>query len=99
MKRLTSTFLALSLMTSAVPAMASTPVTSNTQQVSTTATAQAPVKPRGCLAYGAGGAVAGHFVRSGHAFLGAMAGCAYGWHKRHVWKKDMKLWKQTHPQG
>lgn len=98
MKRLTSTFLALSLMVSAVPAMASTPVTSSTQ-ASTTAISQAPVKPHGCLAYGAGGAVAGHFVRSGHAFLGAMAGCAYGWHKRHVWKKEMKTWKQTHSQG
>lgn len=53
-------------------------------------TADAPARPHGCLAYGAMGAVAGHFVRSGHSVMGAMAGCSYGLWQRHKWKKAMK---------
>jgi hypothetical protein len=41
----------------------------------------------GCLKYGAGGAVAGHFVGQGHAVLGAAGGCAVGAYKRHEAKK------------
>ena len=42
----------------------------------------------GCAKYGAGGAVAGHFVGSGHALAGAAAGCAVGAYKRHEARKD-----------
>ena len=42
----------------------------------------------GCAKYGAGGAVAGHFVGSGHAVAGAAAGCAVGAYKRHEARKD-----------
>ncbi len=42
----------------------------------------------GCAKYGAGGAVAGHFVGSGHAMAGAAAGCAVGAYKRHEARKD-----------
>lgn len=47
-------------------------------------------RPHGCIADGAAGAVAGHFMRSGHAVMGAMAGCAYGAWQRHKWKKEIK---------
>ena len=53
-----------------------------------------PQKPHGCLAYGAAGAVGGHFVGDGHAKLGAAGGCAYGWHKKHEWKKEHKAWEE-----
>lgn len=53
-----------------------------------------PKKPHGCLFDGAVGAVGGHFVRSGHAKLGAVGGCAYGWHEKHKWKKEHKAWEQ-----
>ncbi len=42
----------------------------------------------GCAKYGAGGAVAGHFVGSGHALAGAAAGCAVGAYKRHEARKE-----------
>ena len=32
----------------------------------------------GCLKYGAGGAVAGHFVGKGHSLGGAAVGCGVG---------------------
>jgi hypothetical protein len=44
----------------------------------------------GCLKYGAGGAVAGHFVGSGHALGGAAAGCAVGAYKRHGARKEAR---------
>ena len=44
----------------------------------------------GCLKYGAGGAVAGHFVGSGHALGGAAAGCAVGAYKRHEARKELR---------
>jgi hypothetical protein len=44
----------------------------------------------GCLKYGAGGAVAGHFVGSGHALGGAAAGCAVGAYKRHEARKEAR---------
>ena len=44
----------------------------------------------GCLKYGAGGAVAGHFVGSGHALDGAAAGCAVGAYKRHEARKEAR---------
>lgn len=48
------------------------------------------IRPHGCIADGAAGAVAGHFVRSGHSVMGAIAGCSYGAWQRHKWKKEMK---------
>jgi hypothetical protein len=48
----------------------------------------AAAEPGGCLKYGAGGAVAGHFVGQGHAVLGAAGGCAVGAYKRHEAKKN-----------
>jgi len=42
----------------------------------------------GCAKYGAGGAVVGHFVGSGHAVAGAAAGCAVGAYKRYEARKD-----------
>jgi hypothetical protein len=44
-------------------------------------------EPGGCLKYGAGGAVAGHFVGQGHSVLGAAGGCAVGAYKRHESRK------------
>ncbi|MFC0409848.1 hypothetical protein [Roseomonas elaeocarpi] len=43
----------------------------------------AQAKEGGCVKDGAVGAVAGHFVGSGHAVAGAAAGCAVGVHRRH----------------
>ena len=42
----------------------------------------AEARPGGCLKYGLGGAVAGHFA-GGHRWKGAAAGCALGiWQRR-----------------
>lgn len=54
-----------------------------------------PKKPHGCLGYGVAGAIGGHFVRSGHAILGGLIGCAYGLHEKHKWKKEHKAWEQA----
>jgi hypothetical protein len=54
------------------------------------AAAPASAEPGGCLKYGAGGAVAGHFVGRGHAVAGAAAGCAAGMYQRHEARKDMR---------
>ena len=53
--------------------------------------ATAPVaeaSPGGCLKYGAAGAVAGHMVH--HGIRGAMAGCAAGMYRRHLYNKQMR---------
>jgi hypothetical protein len=47
----------------------------------------AEAKTGGCVKDGAVGAVAGHFVGSGHAAAGAAAGCAVGVHRRHAAEK------------
>lgn len=52
----------------------------------------ASVHPHGCIADGAAGAVAGHFVRSGRSVMGAIVGCSYGAWQRHKWKKEMKAY-------
>ena len=44
--------------------------------------------PGGCLKYGAAGAVAGHMVH--HGIRGAMAGCAAGMYRRHLYNKKMR---------
>lgn len=61
-------------------------------QAHTSGQTTAPTRPHGCIADGAAGAVAGHFVRSGHSVLGAIAGCSYGAWQRHKWKKEMKAY-------
>ena len=48
-------------------------------------TAQA--QPGGCLKYGAGGAIAGHFA-GGHRWKGAAAGCALGYLRRKQWERQ-----------
>ncbi|GAC1340386.1 MAG: hypothetical protein NVSMB26_28460 [Beijerinckiaceae bacterium] len=47
-------------------------------------------KPGGCLKYGAAGAVGGH-VAGRHGVVGAIAGCAYGIHKRREYKREMRM--------
>jgi hypothetical protein len=42
---------------------------------------RAEAKPGGCLKYGLGGAIAGHFA-GGHRLKGAAAGCALGYIQR-----------------
>ena len=48
----------------------------------------AEARPGGCLKYGAAGAVAGHMVH--HGIRGAMAGCAAGMYRRHMYNKQMR---------
>ena len=48
----------------------------------------AEARPGGCLKYGVGGAVAGHFA-GGHRWQGALAGCALGIYQRR--KHDRSL--------
>ena len=43
--------------------------------------AQAQSRPGGCLKYGLGGALAGHFA-GGHRVKGAIAGCVLGIYRR-----------------
>ena len=61
----------------------------------TTSAAQAT--PGGCLKYGAAGAVAGHAVH--HAFRGALAGCAAGMYRRHLYNKQMRDQQKLAPAG
>jgi hypothetical protein len=58
--------------------------------VAALALASSPVSAEegGCLKYGAGGAVAGHFVGKGHAGSGAAVGCGVGAYKRHEARKE-----------
>ena len=48
----------------------------------------AEATPGGCLKYGAAGAAAGHMVH--HGVRGAMAGCAAGMYRRHMYNKQMR---------
>lgn len=48
----------------------------------------AEARPGGCLKYGAAGAVAGHMVH--HGVRGAIAGCAAGMYRRHLYNKQMR---------
>ncbi len=60
------------------------------------ATAAAPslgeARTGGCLKYGAGGAVAGHFAGH-HAVAGAAVGCAVGAWKRHEANKHARQYQ------
>ncbi len=53
----------------------------------------AEAAPGGCLKYGAAGAVAGHMVH--HGIRGAMAGCAAGMYRRHLYNKKMREQRAT----
>jgi hypothetical protein len=55
--------------------------------------AEAFGKPGGCLKYGVGGAVAGHYAHH-HAWKGFIAGCAVGWAVRHKYNEQQKLLRQ-----
>ena len=59
--------------------------------------APAQAKTGGCVKDGAVGAVAGHFVGSGHAAAGAAAGCAVGVHRRN--RAERQNAQQQQPQN
>jgi hypothetical protein len=52
-------------------------------------TAEAQNRPGGCLKYGLGGAVAGHFA-GGHRIKGALAGCALGIYQRRKYERQVR---------
>jgi hypothetical protein len=51
--------------------------------------AEAQSRPGGCLKYGLGGAVAGHFA-GGHRIKGALAGCAFGIYQRRQYEREAR---------
>lgn len=51
--------------------------------------AEAQSRPGGCLKYGLGGAVAGHFA-GGHRIKGALAGCALGIYERRKYEREAR---------
>ena len=51
--------------------------------------AEAQSRPGGCLKYGVGGAVAGHFA-GGHRIKGALAGCALGMYQRRKYERALR---------
>jgi hypothetical protein len=51
--------------------------------------AEAQSRPGGCLKYGLGGAVAGHFA-GGHRLKGALAGCALGIYQRRKYEREAR---------
>jgi hypothetical protein len=51
--------------------------------------ADAQSRPGGCLKYGLGGAVAGHFA-GGHRIKGALAGCAFGIYQRRQYERQVR---------
>src|SRR5919107_2802556 len=51
--------------------------------------AEAQSRPGGCLKYGLGGAVAGHFA-GGHRIKGALAGCALGVYQRRKYERAVR---------
>ena len=58
-----------------------------------TTMSEANASPGGCLKYGAAGAVAGHMVH--HGIRGAMAGCAAGMYRRHLYNKQQRQMNAT----
>jgi hypothetical protein len=52
------------------------------------ASSPASAEEGGCLKYGAGGAIAGHYVGKGHSLSGAAVGCGVGAYKRHEARKE-----------
>jgi hypothetical protein len=51
--------------------------------------AEAQSRPGGCLKYGLGGAIAGHFA-GGHRIKGALAGCALGIYQRRQYEREVR---------
>ena len=51
--------------------------------------AEAQRRPGGCLKYGLGGAIAGHFA-GGHRLKGALAGCAIGTLRRRQYEREVR---------
>jgi hypothetical protein len=51
--------------------------------------AEAQSRPGGCLKYGLGGAIAGHFA-GGHRLKGALAGCALGIYQRRQYEREVR---------
>lgn len=56
--------------------------------------AEAQSRPGGCLKYGLGGAVAGHFA-GGHRLKGALAGCALGIYQRRKYEREVREQNQS----
>jgi hypothetical protein len=54
-----------------------------------TSSVEAQSRPGGCLKYGLGGAVAGHFA-GGHRLKGALAGCAIGVLRRKQYEREVR---------
>jgi hypothetical protein len=52
----------------------------------------------GCLKYGAGGAVAGHFAGH-HTMTGAAIGCGVGAEKRHRAREEERSQERAYQQG
>ncbi|HVB90262.1 MAG TPA: hypothetical protein VND97_08690 [Beijerinckiaceae bacterium] len=50
-------------------------------------------KPGGCIKGAVVGGTAGHFLHH-HAVLGAIAGCAYGIHRRHEYNRHLREEKE-----
>lgn len=53
------------------------------------APAEAQSRPGGCIKYGLGGAIAGHFA-GGHRLKGALAGCALGIYQRRQYEREAR---------
>jgi len=51
--------------------------------------AEAQGRPGGCIKYGLGGAIAGHFA-GGHRVKGALAGCALGIYQRRQYEREAR---------
>lgn len=51
--------------------------------------AEAQSRPGGCLKYGLGGVIAGHFA-GGHRIKGALAGCALGIYQRRQYEREVR---------
>ena len=51
--------------------------------------AEAQSRPGGCIKYGLGGAIAGHFA-GGHRLKGALAGCALGIYQRNKLRREAR---------
>src|SRR3954468_6218918 len=56
--------------------------------------AQAQSRPGGCLKYGLGGAIAGHFA-GGERLRGAIAGCALGMYRRRQYEREVRERNQS----
>ena len=56
--------------------------------------AQAQSRPGGCLKYGLGGAVAGHFA-GGERLKGAIVGCALGIYRRKQYEREVRERNQS----